>query len=164
MPPVKVLFVCMGNICRSPTAEGVMRALLAEAAMEDVVELDSAGTGGWHAGDPPDARSVAAARERGIVIDGAARQVTPADFDRFDLLIALDASNASGLMSVAPDERAAAKIRLLREFDPASAGSADLDVPDPYYGGEDGFGHVLDLVDAACRGLLDDVRSRAGTA
>lgn len=141
-----------------------MRALVAEARLHDLIELDSAGTGGWHAGDPPDARSVAAARRRGIVIDGSARQVALADFERFDLLIALDASNASGLLSVAPDERAAAKVRLLREFDPASAAGADLDVPDPYYGGEDGFDHVLDLVDAACRGLLDDVRRRAGAA
>ena len=164
MPPVRILFVCMGNICRSPTAEGVMRALVAEAALEDMIELDSAGTGGWHAGDPPDARSVAAARRRGIMVDGAARRISPADFERFDLLIALDASNASGLMSVAPDERAAAKVRLLREFDPESAAGADLDVPDPYYGGEDGFDHVLDLVDAACKGLLDEVRSRAGAA
>ena len=108
---------------------------------------------------PPDARSVAAAARRGLTVDGAARQVTRADFERFDLLVAMDASNASGLLSLAPDEQAAAKVRLLREFDPASAGSGDLDVPDPYYGEGDGFDRVLDLVDAACRGLLEDVRA-----
>lgn len=139
-----------------------MRALVAEAGLDAQVEIDSAGTGGWHVGDAPDPRSVAAAARRGITIDGTARQVASADFERFDLIVALDASNAGGLISMAPDENAAAKVRLLREFDPASAARADLDVPDPYYGGEGGFDHVLDLVDAACRGLLDEVRSRAG--
>ena len=141
-----------------------MRALVADAGLDAHVELDSAGTGGWHAGDPPDARAIAAAARRGITIDGTARQISHGDFERFDILVALDASNASGLLGVAPDERSAAKVRLLREFDPAFAGGADLDVPDPYYGGEDGFDHVLDLVDAACRGLLEVVRERAGAA
>lgn len=152
----------MGNICRSPTAEGVMRALAAEAQLDGRLEIDSAGTGGWHAGHPPDARAMTAAARRGIAVGGVARQVRREDFERFDLLIALDSDNAGDLLAIAPDEGAAAKIRLLREFDPASAASGDLDVPDPYYGGEDGFDHVLDLVDAACRGLLQEVRARAG--
>ena len=152
----------MGNICRSPTAEGVMRGLVAEAGLSDRIALDSAGTGGWHAGDPPDPRSVAAAAQRGIRVDGAARKVRLADFDDFDLLVALDGANARDLRRVAPDDVAAAKVRLLREFDPAADG--DLDVPDPYYGGADGFGRVLDLVDAACRGLLDELRRRVGPA
>ena len=164
MPPVRVLFVCMGNICRSPTAEGVMRALVAEAGLDGHVEIDSAGTGGWHVGDPPDARSVAAAARRGIALAGVARQVSGADFERFDLLVALDGSNASGLLAIAPDDASAEKVRLLREFDAASVQAGDLDVPDPYYGGEHGFDHVLDLVDAACCGLLDDLRTRVASA
>ena len=162
MPAARVLFVCMGNICRSPTAEGVMRGLVEEAGLSDQIVLDSAGTGGWHVGASPDRRSVAAAARRGIHVEGAARQVRRADFDEFDLLVALDSANARDLRRLAPDESARAKIRLLREFDPASAG--DLDVPDPYYGAHDGFGRVLDLVDAACRGLLAELRTRVGAA
>jgi protein-tyrosine phosphatase len=156
---VRILFVCMGNICRSPTAEGVMRHLLREAGLEDAIELESAGTGGWHAGDPPDARATAAAARRGITLEGAARQVRPADFEAFDLIVAMDRENLRELLALAPDEDAAEKVRLLREFDPASAGAEDLDVPDPYYGGERGFERVLDLVEAACRGLLAEVRA-----
>jgi protein-tyrosine phosphatase len=156
---VKLLFVCMGNICRSPTAEGVMRSLVSDAGLEDEIEIDSAGTGGWHAGDPPDRRATAAARARGIVLEGGARQVRPADFADFDLLLAADRENAADLRAIAPDDAARAKIRLLREFDPASDGR-DLDVPDPYYGGPDGFEEVLDLVEAACRGLLEEIRPR----
>jgi protein-tyrosine phosphatase len=163
-PAVRILFVCMGNICRSPTAEGVMRGLIAESELEHRIAIDSAGTGGWHVGDPPDARSVAAAARRGVRLEGAARQVRRSDFEQFDLIVALDASNASALRRVAPDAGAAAKVRLLREFDPDVGASEDLDVPDPYYGGEDGFDHVLDLVEAACRGLLHEARARAGTA
>ena len=154
---MRILFVCMGNICRSPTAEGVMRSLLREQGLEDEIEVDSAGTGGWHAGDPPDSRATAAAARRGIDLDGAARQVTQADFDRFDLLVAMDRENLRHLRAIAPDARAREKARLLREFDPRAGG--DLDVPDPYYGGADGFDQVLDLVEAACRGLLDEVRA-----
>jgi protein-tyrosine phosphatase len=156
---VRILFVCMGNICRSPTAEGVMRALLREEGLEATVELDSAGTGGWHAGEPPDARATEAARRRGVVLEGAARQVTAADFDDFDLLVAMDRENLRELLAIAPSEEGAEKVRLLREFDPASADAGDLDVPDPYYGGERGFERVLELVTAACRGLLADVRA-----
>lgn len=158
----RVLFVCMGNICRSPTAEGVMRGLVAEAGLGDRVELDSAGTGAWHAGSSPDQRATDAAARRGIRLAGAARQVRLADFDAFDLIVALDGANARDLRRLAPDAAAAGKVRLLREFDPA--GGADLDVPDPYYGEADGFGHVLDLVDAACRGLLDELRADVGAA
>ncbi|MDP9133316.1 MAG: low molecular weight phosphotyrosine protein phosphatase [Actinomycetota bacterium] len=156
---MRVLFVCMGNICRSPTAEGVMRRLVAEAGLEDRIEVDSAGTGGWHAGDPPDVRATAAAARRGVTLDGAARQVRPEDFDEFDLVIAMDRENLRGLLTLAPDEAAAETIRLLREFDPSSAGAPDLDVPDPYYGGDRGFETVLDMTETACRGLLDELRS-----
>jgi protein-tyrosine phosphatase len=160
---MRILFVCMGNICRSPTAEGVMRGLLRAEGLERVVAIDSAGTGGWHAGDPPDSRAVAAARSRDIVVDGAARQVTDEDFERYDLLLAMDRENERDLLARAPDAQARAKVRLLREFDPVSAAAGDLDVPDPYYGGPHGFDRVLDLVEAACRGLLDEVRTADAT-
>ena len=149
--------VCMGNICRSPTAEGVMRGLVRDAGLEDEITLDSAGTGGWHVGDPPDRRATAAARGRGIVLDGAARQVRPSDFEDFDLILAMDSENLAHLCAMAPDAEAAAKVRLLRSYDPESS-DGDLDVPDPYYGGPNGFETVLDQVEAACRGLLDVLR------
>jgi protein-tyrosine phosphatase len=159
---VKILFVCLGNICRSPTAEGVMRKLVAEAGMNSPptrVELDSAGTGGWHVGEAPDARASEAARHRGIALDSVARQVRPEDFERFDLILAMDGSNQHVLRKLAPDESAREKVRLLREFDPASAGRHDLDVPDPYYDSERGFELVLDQIQAACKGLLEHVRA-----
>jgi protein-tyrosine phosphatase len=155
---MRVLFVCMGNICRSPTAEGVMAALLADEGLEDAIELDSAGTGGWHAGSPPDERSTAAAAERGITLTGAARRVRASDFDDFDLLIAMDADNERDLRGLAPDAATRAKVRRLREWDAASLDAGDLDVPDPYYGGPGGFERVLDVVQAGCRGLLADLR------
>jgi protein-tyrosine phosphatase len=159
---VRLLFVCLGNICRSPTAEGVMRHLLREEGLEDAIAVDSAGTGGWHVGAAPDARSAAAARARGIVLEGAARQITRADFERFDLIVVMDASNRRDVERMAgDDEEARAKIVALREFDPEAVAAGDLDVPDPYYGGDHGFEHVLDLVERACRGLLDHVRARA---
>ena len=147
----------MGNICRSPTAEGVMRRLLEDEGLADRVEIESAGTGDWHVGHPPDERATLAAGRRGITLAGAAQQVRPADFRRFDLLIAMDRSNLRELLALAPDEEAAEKVRLLREFDPAASG--ELDVPDPYYGGDRGFETVLDMVEAACRGLLDELRA-----
>ena len=155
---IRLLFVCMGNICRSPTAEGVMRGLLREQGLEDAIEVDSAGTGAWHIGDPPDARATAAAQARGIALAGAARQITATDFSDYDLILAADRSNLRDLRAVLPAD-ARAKLHLLREFDPASEGGGDLDVPDPYYGGDDGFERVLDLVEAACRGLLDALRA-----
>ena len=158
---MRILFVCLGNICRSPTAEGVMRHLLHEAGLEDRVTVDSAGTGGWHVGAAPDERATSAAQERGISLEGAARRFEPADFDRFDLILAMDAENRRDLQRLAPDDETRAKVRMLREFDAASVATArsaaDLDVPDPYYGGPRGFEDVLDLVDAACRGLLEEI-------
>ena len=158
---MRLLFVCLGNICRSPTAEGTMRALVEEAGLGRQVQLDSAGTGAWHVGEPPDRRAIAAARARGIELHGAAREVTRTDFDDFDLVLAMDRSNMRALRRLAPSEEAREKVRLLREFDPASAGATDLDVPDPYYGAAGGFDEVLDLVQAACAGLLDYIRAGA---
>ena len=146
---MRILFVCMGNICRSPTAEGVMRHLLAERGLNGEIEVESAGTGGWHAGSPPDARATATARARGITLEGAARQVTAADFEDFDLLVAMDRDNLADLRAIAPPGTEH-KLRML---------VADgRDVPDPYYGGPRGFEEVLDLVQTACEGLLDAIQ------
>jgi protein-tyrosine phosphatase len=147
----RVLFVCLGNICRSPTAEGVMRRLVREHGLEDEIEIDSAGTGGWHVGAPPDARATEAARRRGTELSGSARRFDPErDFDRFDIVLAMDAENRRDLLAMAPDEEARAKVRKFRP--------GDLDVPDPYYGGDEGFEHVLDLAEEAARELLAELR------
>jgi protein-tyrosine phosphatase len=164
---VRILFVCLGNICRSSTAEGVMRALVREAGLEEAIELDSAGTGGWHVGSPPDERATETAHARGIVLEGSARQVRQEDFEDFDLIIAMDGSNLAELRRLAPGEQARSRVRMLREFDPASTATGasrrppkDLDVPDPYYGGPSGFEDVLDMVQAACAGLLEELREQ----
>jgi protein-tyrosine phosphatase len=147
----RVLFVCLGNICRSPTAEGVMRRLVRDEGLEDEVEIDSAGTGGWHVGAPPDARATEAAARRGTTLEGAARRFDPArDFDRFDLIVAMDAENRRDLLTLAPDEEARSKVRMFL--------AGDRDVPDPYYGGSDGFEEVLDLVEEAARKLLAELQ------
>lgn len=156
---VRLLFVCLGNICRSPTAEAVMRHLLEQEGLAGRLELDSAGTGGWHVGAPPDRRATAAAGRRGIALHGSARQVAPDDFRRFDLILAMDGENLSALRRAAPDEEGRRRIRRLREFDPEAVAAGDLDVPDPYYGHADGFARVLDVVDAGCRGLLAELRA-----
>jgi protein-tyrosine phosphatase len=150
----RLLFVCLGNICRSPTAEGVMRALVREAGLEDEILIDSAGTGDWHAGDPPDRRATATAASRGITLEGRARQIRPSDFEDFDLILAMDTSNYEDLLALAPEE-ARDKVRLLRSYDPTAI---ELDVPDPYYGGPQGFEDVIDMVERASRGLLDELR------
>ena len=135
-----------------------MRGLVREAGLEGEIAIDSAGTGGWHAGAPPDRRATEAARRRGVTLEGAARQVRRSDFEDFDVLVAMDRDNLRDLRALAPDAEAAVKVRLLREYDPACAGGADVEVADPYYGGPNGFETVLDQVEAACRGLLDELR------
>jgi protein-tyrosine phosphatase len=130
-----------------------MRALVREEGVDDV-EVESAGMGDWHVGHPPDRRATEAALRRGIALEGAARQVRVSDFEDFDLLIAMDRSNQRELLALAPDEDAAAKVHLLREWEP---GATDLDVPDPYYGDGQGFEDVLDMVQAACRALLAEL-------
>ena len=135
-----------------------MRHLLEEEGLTDEIELDSAGTSGWNIGRPPDTRATEAARTRGIALEGRGRRISAQDFDRFDLILAMDRENLVSALALAPDEEARAKVKLLREFDPQAVAAGDLDVPDPYYGGTDGFEEVLDLVEAACRGLLAEVR------
>ena len=158
---MRLLFVCTGNICRSPTAEGVMRCVVAEAGLDREIEVDSAGTGSWHVGQSVDPRARAAAALRGIELEGVARRVRPEDLDEFDLVLAADHSHLLDLLALAGEDQARRRrVRLLREFDPA-AESSDLEIPDPYYGGRDGFEHVLDLCEAACRGLLAQLETES---
>ncbi|MEU6603888.1 low molecular weight protein-tyrosine-phosphatase [Streptomyces shenzhenensis] len=152
----RVCFVCTGNICRSPMAESVFRARAAEAELTDLVEVDSAGTGSWHEGEGADPRAVAVLEEHGYDIDHTARRFEPSWFSRLDLVIALDSGHLKTLRRMAPTEKDARKVRLLRSYDP-DAGD-DLDVPDPYYGGLDGFTECLERVEAASTGLLAAVR------
>jgi protein-tyrosine phosphatase len=152
---IRVLFVCLGNICRSPTAEGVFRARVARAGLARVIATDSAGTHDYHVGDPPDPRAKAAARRRGVDIsDLRGRQVVREDFARFDYLLAMDRSNLRHLARLCP-KGAESRLRLFLEFAP---GAGIDEVPDPYYGGADGFEHVLDLAEAAAEGLLAHIR------
>jgi protein-tyrosine phosphatase len=153
---VRICFVCLGNICRSPTAEAVMRHLVAGAGLGGSVAIASAGTGDWHLGEARDRRSQAVGRARGIPLSGTAQQFTTDDFDRFDYVIAMDRSNRDELVRMARDERDRAKVSLLRAFDDTAP--ADADVPDPYYGGPRGFEDVFEICDRACRGLLAEVR------
>jgi protein-tyrosine phosphatase len=155
---VRVVFVCLGNICRSPTAEGVMRRLVADARLEGRVRIDSAGTGNWHVGEAPDTRARHEAKRRGYELTGRARQFQHEDFDQFDHVIAMDRSNLENIERLAPDGNARAKVRLLREFDPESPPGAE--VPDPYY--EGGFDEVLDICERACGGLLAHLRETHG--
>ncbi len=153
---VSVLFVCMGNICRSPTAEGVFRHLVAEAGLEERFEIDSAGTHAYHVGEPPDKRALQAAARRGFSLESIrARRVAPEDFERFHHIIAMDQDNLIMLHEQA-EAGQREKIRLLLEF----ASGPETEVPDPYYGGATGFERVLDLVEDASRGLLDMLRTR----
>jgi protein-tyrosine phosphatase len=154
--PYRVCFVCTGNICRSPMAEAVFQARVDEAGLAGLVEADSAGTGGWHEGDDADPRTVAVLTAHGYPADHTARQFRAGWFAERDLVIALDAGHLRELRRIAPTAEDAAKVRLLLSYDPA--GPADLDVPDPYYGGTEGFEECLELIEPAADGLLEAVR------
>jgi protein-tyrosine phosphatase len=158
MAMTKILFVCMGNICRSPTAEGVFRKMVTDAGLDDSVHIASAGTHAYHVGEPADVRAQQAARKRGYDIgEFRARQVTQDDFRDYDLILAMDWENLSLLQQQCPRGNKH-KLHLLMRF----AGEFDAaTVPDPYYGGPEGFGTVLDYVEDACQGLLELVRKRA---
>lgn len=156
-PTTRVLFVCLGNICRSPTAHGVFESLVRERGMADVIAVDSCGTGDWHVGSAPDRRAARAARLRGYDLSRLrARQVRVADFDRFDYILAMDRSNLADLEAMRPSSHRG-HLGLFLAF---ASGVAESEVPDPYYGGEGGFDHVLDLVELASEGLLQEI-SRA---
>lgn len=150
----RILFVCSGNICRSPLAEAIFKSLAREAGLDSRFVVDSAGTHGFHEGDQADPRTRWVGRKHGLDVDSIARPVVDEDFDRFDLIIAMDRGHRRELMARAGAGRAAA-IRLMREFDPSSR---DHDVADPYYGGEDGFETMYSVLVPACRGLLDALR------
>jgi protein-tyrosine phosphatase len=177
----RVCFVCTGNICRSPMAESVFRARVADAGLGELIEVDSAGTGGWHEGEGADPRALAVLEEHGYTLDHTARRFEPSWFARLDLVIALDSGHLRALRRLAPTHEDATKVRLLRSYalpesvrrlgaaapaSPASSDPADggLDVPDPYYGGRDGFEECLEMVEEASDGLLaavrDDVEGR----
>lgn len=154
---VRLLFVCTGNICRSPTAEGVMRALVQQAGLADAYEIDSAGTEGWHAGEAPDRRSQAHARRRGYDLSRLrARRVEATDFAHFDWVLALDAGHLAALQQRCPAPLRG-RLRLLMDM---ADGPRGREVPDPYYGGPDGFETVLDCVEEGCRALLQHTRPR----
>jgi protein-tyrosine phosphatase len=153
-PKFSVLFVCMGNICRSPTAEGVFRHLVTEAGLDESIDIDSAGTHAYHVGNPPDRRARAAAERRGISLESIrARRVQPDDYERFSYIIAMDQDNLA-ILDEQADEGHRDKLRLFLEF----SSGPEQEVPDPYYGGPTGFERVLDLVEDASRGLLEELR------
>jgi len=156
-PPIRVLFVCLGNICRSPTAQGVFAKVVSDAGLAERIEIDSAGTHAYHVGEPPDERAQATARRRGIDLSRQrARRAIREDFERFDYLLTMDRENDAWMRELCPPGRdLERRLRLFMEFAPA----LDLaEVPDPYYGGANGFERVFDLVEEAARGLLDEIR------
>ncbi len=157
---VAVIFICTGNICRSPLAEGVFRHLVSQRGLANRLEIDSAGISGYHEGDPPDARSAAVARRRGIELTGRSRPLKRNDLDHFDYVIIMDQENHAGVESVAGGATTSARVHYLREFDP-EAGD-DLAVPDPYYGGSTGFERVQDMVERSCARLLDHIVAENG--
>ena len=157
MKTVSVLFICMGNICRSPLAHGRFEHLVRESGLESQISVDSAGTHAYHVGEPPDRRSQQTALRRGIDISAQrARKVAQSDFEEFDYLLAMDRDNLAILLSVAPPEHVH-KVRLFLDFAPELD---EKEVPDPYYGGQSGFERVYDLIDTASQGLLDEIRKQ----
>ena len=148
----RIVFVCLGNICRSPTAEGVMNHLLKERTLTHKVYIDSAGTSGWHAGDSADHRSRETAKRYGFDLESRSRKFTVDDFRNFDYIIAMDKSNKQNILQLSSSEEDREKVYLFRNFDVNSPPNSD--VPDPYYGGEKGFDHVFSICFAGCKGLL----------
>jgi protein-tyrosine phosphatase len=152
----KLLFVCLGNICRSPAAENIMNHLAAKSGLTDSIECDSAGTASYHTGNPPDRRMQAAAANRKIPMTGSARQFTAADFTAFDLILAMDRENYHNILALDPQGRYRDKVKMMCDF---ATHFPDKEVPDPYYGGAEGFDYVIDLLTDACGGLLSELKS-----
>jgi protein-tyrosine phosphatase len=155
---VEISFVCLGNICRSPLAQGVFQDLVNQKKLEQKIIVTSAGTGGWHIGDLPDERMRRTAQSNGIQLESRARQFQSADFNRFNLILAMDHSNLARLEEIAPSNLSPEKLMLFRSFDPECNGNQD--VPDPYYGGAKGFEEVYSMVKRTCPPLLDYIKSR----
>jgi protein-tyrosine phosphatase len=154
--PYKLLFVCLGNICRSPSAENIMNHLLLQRGLTEKIICDSAGTSSYHIGSKPDARTAKAALKRGISMTGEARQFNKADFEKFDLILAMDRYNYRDILSLDPEGKYKDKVHLMCDY---AQSHGDRDVPDPYYGGVDGFDYVIDLLFDACENLLLSVSS-----
>lgn len=152
---VKICFVCLGNICRSPLAQGVFETLVAKRNLKDSIHIESAGTGNWHVGNPPDKRMQATARKNGVVMNSFARQFQPEDFDRFDLVIAMDQANYADLATLCTPSIVEKKLKLFRSFDPKNSTTQPQDVPDPYYGGDEGFDNVFDIVNRTSQTSLN---------
>lgn len=149
---IRVLFVCLGNICRSPLAEGIFKKLVREAGLEKVIVSDSAGTSRWHIDEPPDTRSIQIAARNNIRLDHLGKQVLRNDLDKFDYILAMDTENLANILKLeVPGRDYRAQVRLMREFDNESTGA---DIPDPYYGGENGFQHVFDLLEESLQNFL----------
>jgi protein-tyrosine phosphatase len=157
-PAIRVCFVCLGNICRSPTAEGVMKRLIEQAGWKGRVEVDSAGTGAYHVGERADPRSRDEARRRGVELESRARQFARDDFERFDYVLAMDRQNFRNLERLASGPAQRRKLHMLRSFDAQAVTRGQEDVPDPYYGGDNGFAAVYDICEAGCRGLLQHLQ------
>jgi protein-tyrosine phosphatase len=156
---VKVLFVCLGNICRSPTAEGVFRKVVVDAGLSDLIVIDSAGTHAYHVGEPPDRRAQETAARRGVDISGLrGRRATESDLDEFDYVLAMDRENLHNLLAIA-QEHHMDRIKLFMEF---AEDQEEQDVPDPYYGGPSGFDRVMDMIEEASEGLLTEIRKKHG--
>ena len=155
MTTVKLLFVCLGNICRSPSAEGIMNHLVQKAGLEGQIVCDSAGTSGYHVNEPPDPRMTAAARRQGIALTGHSRKVELPDFEQFDLILAMDRDNYRTLLERERTGFHQGKVRLMCDF---CEKLPETEVPDPYYSGSDGFDHVINLLLDACSGLLEHVK------
>ena len=155
---VKVCFVCLGNICRSPLAQGVFEALVKEEGLQDRIIISSAGVSAWHVGNPPDARMQQTARDHGIHLNSRARQFQSSDFEQMDLVLAMDLSNLSALKQMSSEPELQHKLFLFRSFDPQH--NNDLEVPDPYYGGGKGFETVYQIVDRTCPNVLDHLKAQ----
>ena len=155
---ISVLFVCLGNICRSPTAEGIFRSMVEQEGLSDRISIDSAGTAAYHVGQPPDRRAMMEAKNRGIDISGLrGRQAKAADFKRFDYVLAMDSENYANLSSICPSGFET-KLSMFLSFTPGASDTMNQDVPDPYF--EGGFGSVYEMIEKAAGGLLDDIKNK----
>ena len=155
----KVLFVCLGNICRSPLAKGILSQMIDEQALQDRITCDSCGTAAYHIGSPPDSRTIANAKENGLLLNHQARQFHRADFEEFDYILAMDRSNLSSIKQLDKYQANASKVSLMRNYDVEDVGT---DVPDPYYGGIADFQNVYDILYRSCRNLLNHIKNDSG--